>query len=237
MPDDPEQPAFSRPLALRRLNPGQPFAFDDRAGAEELASIALALGVETVRKFRFAGALRPSGPDGWALDAQLGVTAVQACVVTLAPVTTRLDVAVRRRYVPGGTPPADGAEVGPDDDLDTEALPTTLDLGAIALEETALALPDYPRADGADPRRCGQPGRDARKAFCSPGRFEKENGRRPGSRLRNPLRPNTIRLLSASLSRCDFLGTCAAWTPAARHWIWTARGGAPWQDWAGPAAP
>jgi hypothetical protein len=44
-----------------------------------------------VRKLRFIGTLEPEGAQDWRLTADLGATVVQPCVVTLAPVTTRLE--------------------------------------------------------------------------------------------------------------------------------------------------
>jgi uncharacterized metal-binding protein YceD (DUF177 family) len=74
---------------------------------------------------------------------------VQPCVVTLAPVTTRIDIDITRRYSATHVEPeADEAEM-PEDDT-TEALPDRLDLTAVMLEALALALPDYPRAEGAE---------------------------------------------------------------------------------------
>ena len=63
------------------------------------AAIAEALGIQALRKMRLAVTLSPLGRRDWALDGTLGATVVQPCVVTLAPVTTRIEEPVRRRYL------------------------------------------------------------------------------------------------------------------------------------------
>jgi uncharacterized metal-binding protein YceD (DUF177 family) len=123
--------------------------FELRPDAGDRQALAAALGIDAVRKLRFAGTLEPEGARDWRLEAELGATVVQPCVVTLAPVTTRIDTSVVRRYLADWQEPtAEEAEM-PDDDT-TEALPERLDLSAVMAEALALALPDYPRAPDAE---------------------------------------------------------------------------------------
>lgn len=117
--------------------------------AEARQQVADALGIEAIRKLRFEGRLVPDGARDWRLEATLGATAVQACVVTLAPVTTRVDAEVVRRYLADWVEPeAEEAEM-PEDETQ-EALPDRLDLAVVMREALALSLPDYPRAEGAE---------------------------------------------------------------------------------------
>ena len=74
-------------------------------------------------------------------------------MVTLAPVTTRIDASVLRRYVAGyaeaeSDDPA--AEMEMPEDVSLEPLPDHIDLMALLTEALALNLPDYPRAEGAE---------------------------------------------------------------------------------------
>jgi uncharacterized metal-binding protein YceD (DUF177 family) len=73
---------------------------------------------------------------------------VQPCVVTLAPVTTRIEEDVERRFL-ADPPPMPEGEVEMPGDESAEPLPDVIDLGAVLAEALALALPDYPRAEGA----------------------------------------------------------------------------------------
>jgi uncharacterized metal-binding protein YceD (DUF177 family) len=133
--------------------------FEIAPDADARAALAARLGIDAVRKLRFAGTLTPEGKRDWRLSARLGATVVQPCVATLAPVTTRIDTDITRRYLADWQEPeGDEAEM-PEDDT-TEALPDRLDLSAVMFEALALALPDYPRADNADPgdRQFAAPG-------------------------------------------------------------------------------
>jgi uncharacterized metal-binding protein YceD (DUF177 family) len=135
-------------VALSRLGRSA-LPFDLRPDAEDRAALAAALGIDAVRKLRFSGTLVPEGARDWRLEADLGATVVQPCVVTLAPVTTRIETGVARRYLADWREPeAEDAEM-PEDDT-TEALPDRIDLSAVVAEALALALPDYPRAPEAE---------------------------------------------------------------------------------------
>jgi uncharacterized metal-binding protein YceD (DUF177 family) len=143
----PEQTAGRIVDLGRRTRAATPFRLEPDAGT--CREMAATLGIEGLRKVRFEGELRPDGPTDWRLEARLGATVVQPCVVTLAPVTTRIDRDEIRRYLADFVEPeADEAEM-PEDDT-AEPLPARLDLGQVMIEALALALPDYPRADGAE---------------------------------------------------------------------------------------
>ena len=67
----------------------------------EMKVIATELGLDGLRKLRFAGQVAADGAHDWRLDADLGATVIQPCVVTLAPVTTRIDERSRVAFWPG----------------------------------------------------------------------------------------------------------------------------------------
>lgn len=113
------------------------------------AALAQELGLLALDSVRLAGELRPVGRSDVALDARLQAEAVQACVVTLQPVPARIDVRVSRHYVADWVEP-EGDEVEMPEDDTREPMPETLDLNAVLAEALALALPDYPRAPGAE---------------------------------------------------------------------------------------
>jgi uncharacterized metal-binding protein YceD (DUF177 family) len=135
-------------LSLARLPRGSERSFELVPDAEARTRIATELDLSALRKLRFAGRLVPEGSRDWRLEAQLGATVVQPCVVTAEPVTTRIDEPVLRRYLADMDEPG-GDEVEMPEDDTAEPLPATLDLSAIMTEALALALPLYPRAAGA----------------------------------------------------------------------------------------
>jgi len=112
------------------------------------AALATVLGIPSLRKMRFTGDLIPLGKRDWRLEATLGATVQQDCVVTLDPVTTRIDEHIERTYTSNFETP-DAAEVEMTEDDTTDPIPESLDLVEVALEALALSIPAYPRKDGA----------------------------------------------------------------------------------------
>ena len=117
-------------------------------GRAALEAIALQLGLVALRKLTFEGSLKPAGKRDWHLDATLGATVDQTCTVTLAPVRTRIDQPVARRFAADYTV-ADAPESEMPEDDSIEALGTWIDPEAIMIEALSLAIPDYPRAPDA----------------------------------------------------------------------------------------
>ncbi|MEM9971859.1 MAG: DUF177 domain-containing protein [Pseudomonadota bacterium] len=117
---------------------------------EASAAMAERLGILGVRKLSFEGEIAPDGQRDWALTGHLGATVVQPCVVTLEPVTTRVEEDIARRYITGMEMPEDGEVEMPEDDT-AEPAPAEIDLRTVVEEALALALPAWPRKDGVDP--------------------------------------------------------------------------------------
>jgi uncharacterized metal-binding protein YceD (DUF177 family) len=148
IPHAPDNPDFARVIEPRLIRDLDAFPFDIAATPSEAAAVARLLGAREVRKLRFRGALTRLPKGGWRLDARLGATAVQTCVVTLDPVTTRVDQPVTRTFLPAGATASAEVVVDLDDD-EIEPLGDRIDLGLVAIEALALALPTYPRRPGA----------------------------------------------------------------------------------------
>lgn len=136
-------------LRLADLPARNPTTFEITPTADERAEIAATLDILSIRKLRFAGTLTPHGRHNWHLSADLGATVVQSCVVTLDPVTTRLDEEVTRTFL-ADLPEVEAGEIEMPEDDTVEALPETLDLAAVMTEALSLALPAYPRAAGVE---------------------------------------------------------------------------------------
>jgi uncharacterized metal-binding protein YceD (DUF177 family) len=149
IPHAPDNPEFARVIELRQLRDLEAFDFDIAPTPAEAEALARLLDARAVRKLRFAGRLTPVAGGGWQLDGALGATVVQTCVVTLDPVTTRIDQPVRRTWLPETAPRAAEIVVDPDEDDEIEPLGDRIDLGRVATEALALALPAYPRKPGA----------------------------------------------------------------------------------------
>lgn len=142
-------PSDARTIRVADLNSGAGHAFriEPDAGLREKIAAELSLGA--LRKLRFEGRITAEGARDWRLEGHLGATVVQDCVVTLDPVTTRIEEDVIRRYVADLPAPEAGEVEMPGDDT-IEALPREIDLGAVMTEALALALPPFPRRPEAE---------------------------------------------------------------------------------------
>lgn len=110
------------------------------------------LGLLSMRKARAEVTLTPKAKRDWQLSAKWGVTVVQSCVVTLDPVTTRLEGQDSFVFT-ANMPEVNDAEAEMPGDETLEPLTESIDLNDILQEMIALALPTYPRADGAEMKK------------------------------------------------------------------------------------
>ena len=132
---------------VAHLNPRQPTEFALSPAAPARAALAAELGLSALPRLHFSGRIRALASDAWEVTGELAARVVQPCVVTLAPVETDLREDVHRVFSPHiGTPEEDEAEM-PDEEL--EPLGQFIDVEAIMAEALVLALPLYPRAEGA----------------------------------------------------------------------------------------
>lgn len=132
-------------VAQMSKNRSHPFRIEP--AAPDLAQMAEELGVLALRKVRFEGVLHPDDRENWRLEAELGATVVQSCIVTLDPVTTRIEEPVIRKFRkdwPGIDPELEEVEMPEDETIDP--LTAQIDLMALLQECVSLALPPYPRS-------------------------------------------------------------------------------------------
>jgi uncharacterized metal-binding protein YceD (DUF177 family) len=142
-------PPSDTSLRVAALSQKAPTTFALRPAAPELAELATALELTGLRKLAFEGTLEPLGARDWHLKARLGATVVQPCVVTLDPVSTRIDIDVMRTFLRDYTD-IDAPEVEMPEDDSVEPLGAWIDPAVVMQEELALALPAYPRAANAE---------------------------------------------------------------------------------------
>ena len=132
------------------LDNQKPTGFELSPPAPARKGIAGLLNLLEIRKLRFVGQVYAVGDRDWALKGRLGATVSQPCVLTLAPVITRIDTNVKRLYLAEMELPdeADEEYEIPADDTG-EALGQFIDPEAVMIEALSLALPLYPKVDGA----------------------------------------------------------------------------------------
>lgn len=136
-------------LRVADLPQHRPTRFSLTPDKARLSQIAAQLEALDIRKLVFDGQIAAENKTDWRLDAKLGATVIQPCVVTLEPVTTRIDQTVTRRFLANFDQNATEDEVEMPDDETQEALGAEIDLIQVLTEALALALPDYPRSPDA----------------------------------------------------------------------------------------
>lgn len=144
-----DTPADRTQVNVADLSARKPWRFDLRPDAETCARIAETFELLDLRKVSLTGDLTAEGKDAWRLRAKLGATVVQPCIVTLAPVTTRIDMPVERLFTDDWEETVTGEEIEMPEDDTMEPLSRMIDIMAVLTESLGLALPDYPRADDA----------------------------------------------------------------------------------------
>jgi len=141
-----DNPEFARVIEVAKLRGLAEFDFDIAPDVAEARALARLMGAQAVRKMRLRGRLTPAPGGAWRLDGELGATVTQTCVVSLDPVTTRIDAPVTRSFSPDAAAPPDDIDIDVSEiDDETEPLGDRIDLGLVAIEALALALPAYPR--------------------------------------------------------------------------------------------
>jgi uncharacterized metal-binding protein YceD (DUF177 family) len=117
----------------------------------DLPALAKWLGVDAVARFAAQVELRKLSQARFAFEADVVADVVQACVVTLAPVKTRIELEFSRtlHLMTGPAARRETIIVSPTDDESPEEIASTrYDLAEPLLEELLLAINPYPRAPG-----------------------------------------------------------------------------------------
>jgi uncharacterized metal-binding protein YceD (DUF177 family) len=153
----PAKPEFSRLLTVEGLDDeGRTFRVEAEQGERE--ALARRFGLVSLDRLAAEGAIFPEANSGlFRLQARVIADVVQSCVVTLAPVASRLDVAFERLYGPDveneWTDKDDSGRelfLSPEEDLLPEPLlGESVDVGEAVAEQLALELTPFPRAVGA----------------------------------------------------------------------------------------
>lgn len=144
-----QTPSSTAALRVSGLSQNVPTPFALLPNAKTMAIVAENLDLTGLRKLRFEGQIAAHGTSDWLLTGALGATVTQPCAITLSPVTTRIDVPVRRLYV-SNYQEIDAPEAEMPEDEEVERLGDWIDPEAVMIEALSLAVPDFPRAEGAE---------------------------------------------------------------------------------------
>lgn len=129
----------------------EPMTFDIQATEEECDALATALDIRGLSDVAAKGSLLREGANGQvAVSGRVAATAVQACVVTLEPVSQTIDeeFTVFYTFDPQDIVVEETEKVVGLDEPDPPVLITggRIDLAEVIQEQIALALDPYPRS-------------------------------------------------------------------------------------------
>ena len=142
-------PEFSRAVPVESLEDGET-VIDIEADADERAALARRFGLLALDSLTAKVGLTPVDGGLVRVHGALAAKVTQACVVTLEPVTTRVETSFERLYGADDPEEADGLIT----DTDSEESPEpfthgAVDVGDAVAEQLALELDPFPRATGA----------------------------------------------------------------------------------------
>ena len=150
------QPELSRLIALEAIGEEE-ISKPIEATAAERSALAARFGLLAIDRLAATVRLvRAKGDDLVRVAGQFQAEVTQSCVVSLAPVPSRLEESFTLLYSTRGEAVQAGAEIFVDPDLDDPPEPVPpggIDLGESVAEQVALALDPYPRAKGIELER------------------------------------------------------------------------------------
>jgi uncharacterized metal-binding protein YceD (DUF177 family) len=138
-------PEFSRRVAVGKLTGLAVHRIE--ASAAERRALAQRFGILGIDRLAAEVRLNPV-PRGFRLDAALEAEVLQECVVTLDPVSSRIEETFSLVY--GEVNESDAQDMaGAEEDIVEEPPGEELDIGEAVAQQLSLALDPYPRAPGA----------------------------------------------------------------------------------------
>ncbi|MBM3572975.1 MAG: DUF177 domain-containing protein [Alphaproteobacteria bacterium] len=143
-------PEFSRPVVIDRI--GRDGAMRRiEASASERHALAKRLGLVSLGRLVARVEVTP-GPRSTSYRVACAIEArvVQSCIVSLEPVETQIADHHIQLFIASPGPQSKDVDAGSADDEVAEIIiDGQIDLGELAAQQLALALPDYPRAPEA----------------------------------------------------------------------------------------
>jgi hypothetical protein len=131
--------------------PAAGLAWRQVATSAEMAAIAKALDLIALTDLKAEGRIEALAGGYFRFKARITAAVVQACVVTLEPVPSRIDEPVRVEFRPGEDYAIDNTNA-PDLDAEYDIEPIAdgiLQTGRIVFEQFAASLDPYPRTPNA----------------------------------------------------------------------------------------
>lgn len=141
------QPEFSRVVPLTRLG-ADPFRQEIAATEAERGALARRFELVSLDRLTAKVELVREGGGAILLRAEFEAAFAQTCIVTLDPVPGTVQESFALRYGPPESDPGD-AVLDDDEPAFEPLMGQAIDIGEAVAQEFSLALPSFPRAEGA----------------------------------------------------------------------------------------
>ncbi|MGB0507568.1 MAG: YceD family protein [Pikeienuella sp.] len=144
-------PPFSVPVPLAEIRGAKTKTIVGKAETAEADLLATWLDLRKLRELSFKAKITPIGRDKWRVSVDCVADITQNCVLTLAPVETRINDSFVRMYTEGSQYCSDlDLDFDPTADDPPDPVNETIDIGHAIAESLLLALDPYPRLKGAE---------------------------------------------------------------------------------------
>ena len=138
---------MSQEIELAQLTKNKEINFEFTSTLVFESKLKKQLNLLNLDKLKFAGILKPLEKSDWRMCATLGATVEQSCVLTLEPVTTRIDANFIRDFKTISAPSVPKITPNITFDYTEEILRDVIDLCSVLQEVLSLELPDYPKIE------------------------------------------------------------------------------------------
>ena len=135
-------------IVMSQLSQNRIHKFSIKFDNKDMLDCQNLLDLRKIAKVTISGEISAEGSQNWLLNAKVGASITQACVVTTDDVNTRIDQDIVRHYFADLETHEENFSGEEDLDADAEHIPDEINLLDITLETITLNINDFPRKDG-----------------------------------------------------------------------------------------
>ena len=141
-------PIKSHLITISQLSQNKIHKFSIRFDNNDLLDYKNLLDLRKISKVTIFGEISAEGNKNWLLNAKIGASVTQSCVVTMEDVSTRIDENITRHYFADIDKHDENFTSVEELDADAEGIPDEINLLDLTIESISLNLSDFPRKDG-----------------------------------------------------------------------------------------
>ena len=141
-------PQDSNLVIVSQLSQNKIHKFSIKFENKDLSDYVNLLNLRRISKVTISGKIVAEGNKNWLLNAKIGASVTQGCVVTMEDVNTRIDQKILRHYYADYQSHEETLTSEEDLDPDAEEIPHEINLLTLTMEAISIILNDFPRKDG-----------------------------------------------------------------------------------------